>query len=92
MSLLFEWDPPKARTNVEKHGVTFDEASTAFEDPLSVTVPDPLHSEEEERLVVGTGPGLDGPPAGRGRVAGGIGSSIFPYSWATVSPITSSLT
>ena len=52
MPLLFEWDPTKARANVEKHGVTFDEASTAFQDTLSVTIPDPLHSEDEERLVL----------------------------------------
>ena len=38
MPLLFEWDPAKARANVEKHGVTFDEASTAFEYALSVTI------------------------------------------------------
>ena len=52
MSLLFEWDPSKARVNVEKHGVTFGEASTCFGDPLSVTIPDPLHSGEEERYVL----------------------------------------
>lgn len=52
MSLQFEWDPGKARTNAEKHGITFDEASTAFEDALSVTIPDPLHSEDEERFVL----------------------------------------
>jgi uncharacterized DUF497 family protein len=52
MPLLFEWDPEKARSNLQKHGITFDEASTAFEDSLSVTVPDPLHSEDEERFVL----------------------------------------
>ena len=51
MPLLFEWDPDKAQTNVSKHGVAFDEASTIFEDALSVTIPDPLHSEDEERFV-----------------------------------------
>ena len=52
MPLLFEWDPDKARANAKKHGVTFDEASTAFADALSVTIPDPLHSEEEDRFVL----------------------------------------
>jgi len=52
MALQFEWDPDKARSNVQKHGVTFDEASTAFRDPLSVTIPDPLHSEDEDRFVL----------------------------------------
>ncbi len=52
MPLLFEWDPAKTRANLEKHGVTFDEASTAFEDALSVTIADPLHSEDEERFVL----------------------------------------
>lgn len=52
MALLFEWDPQKARRNVAIHGVSFDEATTAFRDPLSITVGDPLHSEEEDRLVL----------------------------------------
>ncbi len=51
MSFGFEWDPDKAESNERKHGVTFDEASTVFGDPLSRTGPDPLHSEEEERWV-----------------------------------------
>ncbi|MDQ7838841.1 MAG: BrnT family toxin [Thermodesulfobacteriota bacterium] len=52
MGLLFEWDPKKARLNVKTHGISFDEASTAFRDPLSQTIDDPLHSEDEERLVL----------------------------------------
>jgi len=52
MALLFEWDPRKARGNLTLHGVSFDEASTAFRDPLSKTIDDPLHSEEEERFVL----------------------------------------
>ena len=52
MGLLFEWDPKKARLNLERHGVSFDEASTAFRDPLSQTIEDPLHSELEERFVL----------------------------------------
>ena len=52
MPLFFEWNFEKAQANVEKHGVTFDEASTAFEDALSVTIPDPLHSQDEGRFVL----------------------------------------
>ena len=47
----FEWDPEKDRSNQEKHGVAFVEASTAFDDPLSRTVRDPRHSEGEFRFV-----------------------------------------
>ena len=52
MALLFEWDREKARSNLAKHGVSFDEASTVFESLLSVTIPDPLHSEGERRFVL----------------------------------------
>ena len=52
MALRFEWDPKKARRNLKTHAVSFDEASTAFRDPLSVTIADPLHSEDEERFVL----------------------------------------
>jgi uncharacterized DUF497 family protein len=52
MALLFAWDPQKATTNVAKHGVTFDEASTVFQDTLSATIGDPLHSEDEDRFVL----------------------------------------
>ena len=50
--LLFEWDPKKARSNEQKHGVTFDEASSVFADTLSLTIHDPLHSEDEERFII----------------------------------------
>ena len=40
----FEWDPEKARTNVSKHGVSFEEPSTAFLDDFSLTDHDPDHS------------------------------------------------
>ena len=46
--LLFEWDQEKARRNAKNHGVTFDEASTVFGEPLTLTVHDPLHSDEYE--------------------------------------------
>ena len=52
MALLFEWDTKKARLNIEKHGISFDEASTAFRDPLSQTIDDPLHSDDEGRFVL----------------------------------------
>jgi uncharacterized DUF497 family protein len=52
MGLMFEWDPKKAQRNIKAHGISFDEASTAFRDPLSRTIYDPLHSEEEERFVL----------------------------------------
>jgi len=52
MGLLFEWDPEKAASNEEKHKVTFDEASSVFADPLSVTTFDPLHSDDEDRFVI----------------------------------------
>jgi uncharacterized DUF497 family protein len=47
----FEWDPDKAANNLAKHGVSFVEAATVFFDTLSVTIPDPLHSAEEDRFV-----------------------------------------
>jgi hypothetical protein len=50
--LTFEWDAKKAATNAEKHGVSFEEAATAFGDPLSITIDDPDHSDEEERFVL----------------------------------------
>ena len=50
--LSFEWDPNKARRNLEIHGVSFDEASTAFKDTLSLTIHDPLHSDEEDRFIL----------------------------------------
>ena len=45
----FKWDANKAAANVEKHGVSFDEATSAFFDVLSSTIPDPAHSFDEER-------------------------------------------
>jgi uncharacterized DUF497 family protein len=51
MPIRFEWDPRKERRNQQKHGVGFDEASSVFADALSITVPDPDHSDDEERCV-----------------------------------------
>ena len=52
MGLLFEWDPSKAERNKRIHGVSFDEACTTFGDPLSKTIGDPFHSEDEQRFVL----------------------------------------
>jgi uncharacterized DUF497 family protein len=52
MSLIFEWDGQKAKQNLEKHNVSFEEATTVFGDPLSLTIEDPLHSTDEERFVI----------------------------------------
>jgi uncharacterized protein len=49
--MRFEWDAGKAEDNLRKHGVAFDEATTAFGDPLAATIGDPDHSTREERLV-----------------------------------------
>jgi uncharacterized protein len=48
----FEWDAEKAEVNLKKHGVSFPEAVTAFGDPLSMNMPDPDHSEGENRFIV----------------------------------------
>jgi uncharacterized DUF497 family protein len=52
MAFTFEWDPQKATANARKHGVTFDEAATAFGDPFGLIVDDPRHSETEHRSVL----------------------------------------
>ena len=52
MPLNFQWDENKARTNLAKHGVGFEEAATVFGDPLSLTIPDPAHSQNEDRFVI----------------------------------------
>jgi uncharacterized DUF497 family protein len=50
--LQFVWDREKAAANLRKHSVDFEEAATAFGDPLSITIPDPDHSAGEERWVL----------------------------------------
>ena len=47
----FEWDDDKADANERKHGVTFAEVATVFDDPLSLTGYDPDHSDEEDRFI-----------------------------------------
>jgi uncharacterized DUF497 family protein len=51
MGLSFEWDANKAKRNLAKHGVSFEESSTVFGDQRSLTIPDPVHSKVEERFV-----------------------------------------
>ena len=50
--IAFEWDRRKESANLRKHGVGFVEATTVFDDPLSITIPDPDHAIGEERLVI----------------------------------------
>lgn len=52
MAYRFEWDPAKAAANLAKHRVSFEEATTAFGDPLSILLPDPDHSLDEQRYLV----------------------------------------
>lgn len=47
----FEWDEDKAKVNLKKHGVSFHEASSIFDDPLAVTFNDPDHSRGEHRFL-----------------------------------------
>ncbi|MCI0418490.1 MAG: BrnT family toxin [Acidobacteria bacterium] len=51
MLLNFEWDEAKARANFKSHRVTFDEATTVFRDPFSLTILDAGHSADEKRYV-----------------------------------------
>jgi uncharacterized DUF497 family protein len=50
--LVFEWDGRKDSANRKKHGVSFEEALSAFLDENARVLPDPEHSEEEERFVL----------------------------------------
>ncbi len=49
--MYFEWDPKKALANLHKHGVSFEEATSALRDVLSATAHDPDHSDDEDRFV-----------------------------------------
>jgi len=49
--MKIEWDTIKAKINLEKHGVAFEEAATAMTDPMAVTGADPDHSAYEERFI-----------------------------------------
>lgn len=50
--LRFEWDPAKAAANVRKHGVSFDEAETAFSDEHALLLDDPEHSADDDRFIL----------------------------------------
>ena len=52
MDLVFEWDEEKNRVNQRKHGVSFEEARSAFLDENARVLPDPEHSEEEDRFIL----------------------------------------
>ncbi|MFH7028741.1 MAG: BrnT family toxin [Heteroscytonema crispum UTEX LB 1556] len=51
MELGFEWHEEKAKENLRKHGIRFEEAKTVFNDPFSITIADSEHSVEEERYI-----------------------------------------
>lgn len=51
-SMNFDWDAKKARKNLRDHRVSFSDAVSVFRDPLSVTVPDPDHSLDENRCII----------------------------------------
>ena len=81
--MRFEWDPVKAERNRKKHGVSFEEAQTAFADEHGIVIDDPEHSEDEERFVAEAKKrgmvGLKGH-----RSVGGIRVSTYnavPYEW-----------
>ena len=50
--LIFEWDDNKDKSNLKKHGVTFNEAQTAFYDEYAIQFFDPDHSEDEDRYIL----------------------------------------
>ena len=52
MPVRFEWDEEKARANLKKHKVGFDEASTVFRDPLAYIFDDEGHSTEDEKRAI----------------------------------------
>jgi len=52
MDYRLEWDKRKSISNAKKHGITFDEASTVFQDPLALIFDDECHSEDEPREII----------------------------------------
>jgi uncharacterized DUF497 family protein len=52
LMLTFEWNAHKSGSNLAKHGVSFEEAATVFGDPVSITIPDPAHSQTETRFII----------------------------------------
>ena len=51
MSITFEWNQIKSEENARKHGITFEEAKTIFNDPFAITIDDPDHSNDEYRYI-----------------------------------------
>jgi len=51
MTLTFEWGEAKSKRNFIKHRAVFEEAETVFNDPFSITIDDPDHSNDEERFI-----------------------------------------
>ena len=52
MRIKFEWNESKAEMNLIKHGVSFDEVKTVFDDPLYVNFYNPTHSDNEDRYLM----------------------------------------
>lgn len=52
MVMQFEWNKDKAKVNLSKHEVSFDEAKTVFDDPLYIDFHDPDHSKDEDRYIL----------------------------------------
>lgn len=52
LEINFEWDEKKNNSNKAKHGISFDEAASVFEDERAIVIPDPDHSEIEERFII----------------------------------------
>ena len=50
--LAFEWDEKKSASNRKKHGITFEEAKSVFSDQFARLIPDPHHSDEEDRFIL----------------------------------------
>ena len=50
--LTFEWDDKKNKTNIEKHGISFEEVVTVFQDDEALIIVDDTHSQEEDRFVL----------------------------------------
>ncbi len=51
-AMSFDWDDEKAKSNLAKHNVSFDEATSMFDDPLFLTFADPAHSLQEQRFII----------------------------------------
>lgn len=49
--MIYEWDAEKARGNLRKHGISFEDAATVFLDPMALTFPDPVQSRSEDREI-----------------------------------------